>query len=89
MNLPQAVEVLLPPMGNKREQVTRLCGEQKSTTDMRYIVFCIKMETMGVVEVVRMQLQNWEEMRNRMLAEREKNKTREQITGGEKGYVLK
>lgn len=36
--------------------------------------FSLKMETRGVVEVVRKQLQNWEEMRKRMLAEREEHK---------------
>lgn len=75
MNLPQAVGALLPPIGNNRKRVTRLCGKQKSTTDMHYRLFCIKMETMGIVDVVRTQLQNWEEMRNLMLADREENKT--------------
>lgn len=74
MNLPQAAAALLPPIGNNREQVSRLCGEQKSNTDMRYRVFCITMETMGIVETVRTQLQNWEETRNRMLAEERKTK---------------
>lgn len=42
---------------------------------MRYRkVFSFKMETKGIVEVVRKQLQNWEEMRKRMLAEREGHK---------------
>lgn len=42
---------------------------------MRYRkVFRFKMETMGIVEVVRKQQQDWEEMRKRMLAEREVNK---------------
>lgn len=31
------------------------------------------METIGIVEVVRKQQQDWEEMRNMMLAEREEN----------------
>lgn len=31
----------------------------------------ISNETMGTVEVVRKQLENWEEMRNGMLAERQ------------------
>lgn len=32
------------------------------------------METIGTVEVVRKQQQDWEEIRNMMLAEREENK---------------
>lgn len=36
MDLPQAVAALLPPRGNNRLQVSRLYGEQKSTTGMRY-----------------------------------------------------
>lgn len=50
MNLPQAVVALLPPRGNNRKQVSWLCGEQKSTTNMRYRkVFSFKMVTMGIV----------------------------------------
>lgn len=40
----------------------------------------ISNETMGTVEVVRKQLENWEEMRNGMLAERqERSKKLEEI----------
>ncbi len=56
---------------------------------MRYSkIFSFKMETMEIVEVVRKLLQSWEEMRKRMLAEREENQN-EIDREGEKGEVLK